>query len=263
MQITVSHNMKQIQDAIAQCANQVPFALMNAMNKTALQAKSEIQTEMPRVFDRPTPWVINSLRISFATKARLIAELAYKDKNSVESSRTMIEPHVQDVPRRHFKAMEARLFNIGLLPANYNAVPGAGAKIDANGNMSQGQITQLLNVLGAYTEAGYNKANSKTVVRLAKGNVKKGIYGFEYFAVKVGAGGRAGHLKSGIYQRVITGFGTSLKPILMFVKLAKYKQRLDFYGIAQRVVDRDLPSNFDKAFEDAMKTALPKQVPLL
>ena len=54
--------------------------------------------------------------------------------------------------------------------------PNVWAKVDAYGNMSRGQITQLLNVLGTYTEAGYNKANAATKARLAKGSVKKNQY---------------------------------------------------------------------------------------
>lgn len=260
MQIKI--NDKEILNAFEQSARQATYATMLALNKTAEQIRSELQTEMQRVFDRPTPWVINSLRIKYATKARLVAELAYKDKNSVESARSMLEPHVFGGPR-HYKAMEARLFNAGLLPAGWNAVPGAAANIDAFGNMSQGQITQLLNVLQTYTESGYNKANSNTIKRLAKGNKKKGIYGFTYWVNPPGNNTPGKHLPPGVYQRVATGFGSSLKPVLVFVKRAQYKQRLDFFGIADRVIARDLIGNFREAFEQAMATAELRQASLL
>ena len=254
MQISVTTNIPEVQAALKAAAAQVPYALMTAINKTAEHARSDTRTEMARVFDRPTPWVLNSVRIKYATKAKLDASLAFKDKNSVESSRTMVEPHVH-TGRRHFKAFEVRLAAIGLLPKGYNAVPGEGATLDANGNMSQGQISQILNVLGAYTEAGYNKANDKTVKRLKKGNVKKGVYGFEYFVAKVGA---ASHLQPGVYKRVITAFGTSLKPVLIFVKQAQYKRTLDFYGKAEATINKQFPGYFNDAFDKAIKTALLK-----
>lgn len=237
--------------------DQIPYATMLALNKTAEQIRSELRTEMGRVFDRPTPWVTNSLRIKYATKSRLMAEIAYKDKNSVESSRSMLEPHVMGGPR-HYKTMEVRLNRAGILPSGWNAVPGAGANLDSYGNMSQGQITQLLNVLGTYTEAGYNKANSKTVDRLAKGNKKKNVYGFTYWINPPGNNGPGKHLQPGVYQRVYTGFGTSLKPILVFVKRATYKTRLDFYGISQRIVTRDLANNMREAMAQAISTATTK-----
>lgn len=250
-------------------AKQVAYATMVALNKTAEQAKSEMLTEVDRVFDRPSPWVRNSLRIKYATKANLAAEVAFKDKNSAESSRSMLEPHAFG-GKRHYKTMEARLLRVGILPAGWNAVPGAAAQLDSFGNMSQGQITTILNVLGTYTEAGYNKANEKTVERLKKGNKKKGTYGYEYF-VSYGSTGRTNvgiqggamvktqvsknHLPPGIWQRVNTGFGSSLKPVLMFVKQANYKTRFDFYAIGRRVVDRDLQGNFTQAIEMAIATA--------
>lgn len=256
MQIKVTTNFKQVQAALQKAASQVPFALATALNKTAAKAQTAVQKKMPEVFDRPTPWVMNSLRIKYANKNNLLAELAYKDKNSVENSRSMVEPHVF-TGKRHFKAMEARLMRIGLIPAGWNVVPGAAAKLDANGNMSRGQISQVLNVLGAYTEAGYNKANDKTSARLAKGRAKKNIYGFVYWVNKVGST-KARHLQPGVYQRVITAFGTSLKPVLIFVKQANYKKRLDFFGVAQAVINKEFPGEFDRAFDEAMRTALLK-----
>jgi hypothetical protein len=148
---------------------------------------------------------------------------------------------------------------MGFIPTGYSVVPGAAAKLDGNGNMSQGQISQLLNVLGAYTESGFNKANINTVKRLAKGNAKKNIYGFVYWVNKVDGAGRNKKIPPGIYQRVVTGFGTSLKPILIFVKQAQYKKRLDFFGLAGAVVDKEFPGEFDRAFDEAMRTSLLKQ----
>jgi len=253
MQIKFDINTKQVQAALALAPKQVAYALSVAINASTEKARLAVRDEMPRVFDKPTPWVLNSLRLKHATKTNLVGEIAFKDKNSVESARTMIEPHVTG-GQRHFKAFEARLLRIGLLPEGWNAVPGAGAKLDGFGNMSQGQISQLLNVLGAYTESGFNKANLKTVARLAMGNAKRNTYGFVYWVNKVGST-HAKHLPPGVYQRVTTGFGTSLKPILVFVKRASYKRRLDFYGIASKVVTDAFPSEFEKAFKAAMQTA--------
>jgi hypothetical protein len=168
----------------------------------------------------------------------------------------MIAPHVE-AGTRHYKAMEARLMRMGLMPAGWNAVPGGAAKLDSYGNMGQGQITQLLNVLGTYTEAGYNKANAATVARLAKGNKKKNVYGFVYWVNRVG-NPKGKHLRPGVYQRINTAFGSSLKPVLIFVRRAAYKQRLDFDGIAQATVTREFPEQFAAAFEEAMRTAIPK-----
>lgn len=257
MQIKLSSNFPAVRDALKKAPGQVAYAASVALNKTAETARRDVMDNMKRVFDRPTPWALNSLRVKRATKTNLVAELAFKDKNSVESSRSMIEPHVFGGKRR-FKAMESRLWQAGYLPAGWNAVPGAGAKLNAYGNMSPGQISQVLNVLGTYREAGYNKADSRTIQRLAKGNVKKGVYGFVYWVNPVDGPRRARHLQPGVYQRVSTPFGSSLKPVLIFVRRAQYRVRLPFLEVVEAAAAREFPGEFDRAFDQALKTALLK-----
>ena len=242
--------------AMDRAASQVPFAAARAINVVLTEARGKVQADMRRVFDRPTPWVINSLRIKHATKATMAGELAFKDINSVTSSRTMVFPHV-DGGRRHRKAMEARLFAAGLLPAGYSVVPGGGAKLDAFGNISRGQVSQLLNVLGTYTEAGYNKANDKTRQRLAKGNAKKNVYGFEWWVNPVN--GPAKHIPPGVYQRVRTGFGSSLKPVLVFVREARYRPRMGFEDTVQAWAVKRFPAEFEREFDAAVRTAILKR----
>ena len=235
-------------------AKQIAYATMVALNKTAEQAKSEMLTEVDRVFDRPTPWTRNSLRIIYAKKNSLFAEVAFKDRATSAASRSVLQPNVYG-GKRHYKAMEARLMGMGLLPSGWNAVPGAAAQLDGFGNMAQGQINQILNVMASMASGVMSENASKTIGRLAKGNKKKGVYGFEYMVVVPGGNGPYKHLTPGVYQRVVTGFGTSLKPCLIFVKQANYKTRFDFFGIGQRVVDRDLQRNFQDAIEHAIATA--------
>lgn len=241
--------------AMAQSERQARFAMSVALNRTAVLAADAVRATMPSVFDRPTPWVIKSLRVNRSTKANLVAEIAYKDKGLYGSSRTMIEPHVHQGVKRQHKAMETRLQRAGHLPSGWYAVPGSAAKLDSYGNMSQGQISQLLNVLGTYTESGYNKANAKTSARLARGDAKKGLAGFVYW-INPAAGRRQSGLPPGVYQRVGVGSTARSRPVLVFVRNVSYRPRLDFYGIAGDVAKKELPAQFDKAFSDAMRSSI-------
>jgi hypothetical protein len=251
MNVTVSIDIEAARKLLGPLARQADYAAMLAVNRTATQAREDVQREMQSAFDRPTSWVINSLRIKYAKKSEPIAEVAFKDRNSVESSRTMIAPHV-DGGTRAEKGMEFRLRKAGILPPGWFAMPGKAADIDANGNMSRGQITQLLNVLGTYREAGYNKADDRTVARLKRGTKK--AYGFEYVVFPVG-GRRTKHLQPGVWKKVITPFGIAIKPILIFVTRANYRKRLDFYGIVQRRIDESLSANWNEALRHAVATA--------
>lgn len=248
MQLSIKiDGLDNVRKAMEELPKKAKYATVKAMNRSLEWAETAVRREMRQVFDRPTPWVLQSLRRKYANPSSMVAQLDFKDINSVTNARTMVLPHVEG-GQRHYKAMEARLMRIGMLPSGYNAVPGSAAALDSFGNMSRGQISQLLNVLGAYTEAGFNKANINTVKRLAKGNQKKNIAGFVYWVNPVGSG-KARNLQPGVYKRVKTATGTRNDPILIFVKRANYKKRLDFYGIATREIDKRFAGEFDIAFE--------------
>lgn len=249
MQLTVNFKSEQIKAAMDRMASQVPFAIATALNKSAEAARVAVQARMRQDFDRPTPWVLNSMRIQYAKKANLVAQLAFKDKGG-DSMRTMMEPHVEGGQRR-FKAAEVQLMAMGLLPPGYNITPGAAAKLDSYGNMNPAQIKQAIAMLGAKGSGNAATSNAaRAAARLAKGSAKRGQYGIEYFAAPVG-----GRLPPGIYQRVTTGFGSSLKPVVNFVQGATYGSRLPFYEVAGQTVAKEFPEQFAIAFQAAMANA--------
>lgn len=255
MLIDIRTNFPEVDRALSTAGRQVPFALAVALNKVADAGATMVRREMSARFDRPTPYFLRSLRVVRATKQKPSATVWFKDKDSVESAETMVLPHVYGQDRK-LKPMEIRLQRAGILPTGWRVVPGGGATLDAYGNMSRGQVSQILNVLNTYREAGYNKANDATRARLAKGNARKNSYGFVYWVNPVNrqrAGGA--HLPPGVYKRVTTGFGTSLKPVLIFVSRTSYKRRLDFFGIVQRIVDAQFGTEFEKSFAQALRTA--------
>ena len=58
--------------------------------------------------------------------------------------------------RRSLKSAEKMLAAKNYLPGGMVTVPGAGAKLDAYGNMSRGQLVQLISALLAFPKTGYN-----------------------------------------------------------------------------------------------------------
>ena len=260
MTINVTTNFSQVTAALATARKQVPFAMALALNRTGEAAIKEVQQDMRAQFDRPTPYFMRSLRLIRASKAqsKIEATVWFKDKTarSINGEDSIVLPHVFGGDRQ-LKPMELRLQSAGLLPVGWRVVPGGGADLDSFGNMSRGQVSQLLNVLNTYKEAGYNKANDATRARLARGNVKKGTYGFVYWVNPAlrRNGTKGSHLPPGVYKRVATAFGSSLKPVLIFVNRTRYKKRLDFFGIVGRSVSKNFGREFDVAFGRALSTA--------
>lgn len=252
MQIKIDHNMREVQRWVASIGPKAVSAAREAINRTAEWAETDVRREMRTAFDRPVPFTLRSLRVFYAkTGPNPTATLWFRQRNA-DRDKLWAMPQIAG-GNRDTKPMELRLQRVGILPAGWFLVPGAAAPLDGYGNMSAGELSRILNVLGAYTEAGYNKANDKTRDRLRKGNANKAVYGFEYWVNPVGAG-RVGHLQPGVYRRVYTAFGSSLKPMLLFVSRAKYRARLDFFGIVQATVERRFPAEFDKALQSLLKT---------
>jgi hypothetical protein len=251
MQISIKDNFPDVQRWVRQLGPKVNTAAREGLNRTAAWAETYVRLEMRKVFDRPVPFTLRSLRVYYASASRPWAWLWFRQRR-LDADKLWANPQIIG-GGRDLKPMELRLQRIGLMPKGWFIVPGDAAPLDGYGNMSPGEISRILNVLGSYTESGFNKANINTRKRLRKGNEKKGVYGFEYWVNPAGPG-RVKHLLPGVYRRVYTAFGTSLKPMMIFVPRAQYRARLDFFGIVNKTVGQRFPAEFDKALRSLIAT---------
>lgn len=228
---------------------QVPFATAKALTNTAQAVKEELIKEMTRVFDRPTPFTLNSLVVIMATKTNLKAEVQTKFPPRLSQKQHYLEPQIKG-GSREYKEFEKALHCIGVLPSDMTAIPGKGAKLDAYGNMSRGEIVKILSYFKAFGEQGY-KANITEAKkkRLAKGSKKK--IGYTYIVLRK----PRGRLPAGIYQRFSFAIGNALRLILIFTKKPTYKKRWMFNEIAQKVVTKEFMKKFSEAMEYAINTA--------
>jgi hypothetical protein len=252
MQIKIDDTFPDVQRWLQQLGPKVLSAAREGINRTAEWAQTDVVRAMRRDFDRPVPFTLRSLRVFYAkTGPNPTATLWFRQRNA-DADKLWARAQIEG-GSRYLKPMELRLQRVGLMPRGWFIVPGDAAPLDAYGNMSAGEISRILNVLGSYTESGFNKANIKTRQRLRKGNEKKGDYGFEYWVNPAGPR-QAKHLPPGVYRRVYTAFGTSLKPMMVFVNRARYRARLDFFGIVQATVRQRFPAEFDKALQSLIRT---------
>lgn len=238
---------------------QLPYAAAVALNLVAQDIVVAEQHEMRDVFDRPrpTPYTLSGVAVyKGATKRRLSAVVWLKDyatSNGVPASK-FLAPQIRGGSRR-LKKSEKALRSAGVLPSDMFAVPGKAAKLDAYGNMDRGQIRQIISYFrGAELLAGHlGNTKDKTRQRLAKGNKKKGIRGFEYFVGRPADG----KLPMGVWQRFGFGaLGSAIKPVLIFIdKTPRYKAIYDFDYVAEITNKARFRDRFTAALAEARRTA--------
>lgn len=247
LKISIKSDIEKITRSMNDLARkQIPYATARALTETAKEVKKMEEREILRVFDRPTPFTQRSIFYKPATKKMLMAKVWLKDEALKGTPATKyLGPQVFG-GRRPMKKSEVLLQRAGYLPRGWVAVPGDGAKLDEFGNMSRGQIVQILSALQAFGEVGY-------MANRTKASAKKSRNQPEFFAVKPGQ--RRGGLIPGIWQRHRFAHGAAVKPIMIFVDGATYKRRFKFFVVARRTINRELPTQFKTALDQAMRTA--------
>jgi hypothetical protein len=244
VQLSVKDNIAATVGKLRANQKQVRFAASVALNKTARLAKDEAVAVMKRSFDRPTPFTLRSLFIKPSTKANLQAMVYVKDQAAGGKSKSLAESlgHEFSGGTRIRKRLELWLERAGYISSNEFVVPGAAAKLDQYGNMSRGQIQQILSQLRAGSDPTAFKSSS---VR-SKRNVAKsgGIFW-----------SRGGKLPRGAWMRYGFAAGNAVKPLLLVINSPVYKRRVNLPEITRRVIARNFEREFKKAFEMAMSTA--------
>lgn len=223
--------------------SQIPFATSLAINRTADLVRKAIVAEMKKVFDRPTPFTLNSLYVTPSTKDKLAAVVWLKDEYAVGNQGTPATKYLGPEifgGQRSAKAHEQRLRDKGLLGSSMFAVPAEGAEglLNRYGNLNGGLITQMMSSLQINRDIGYQ---SNETAKSRKRNRKRA----RYFVV-------GGETPLGIASRPTGG---ELQPVLWFVKAPNYKPRLDFFGIGRKAIDENLERELVKAMQYAIKTA--------
>lgn len=229
---------------------QVPFATALALTRTAKFVERKIKEEIPRAFDRPTRFTLNSTWVRPATKSRLWAEVKIKDE--AFKSRPPIKwlsPQIYGGARRQ-KAFENLLIRSGKMPAGYYAIPTSAMPTDAQGNASKGQIVKILADLRS-TRDPLQWATDRSRGRRRRSRTKRAQFYFSTWPPNK----RTQHLKPGVYLRTELGFGSSIRPVLLFTPRVRYRKRLRFYEIADQSARMRFPVEFALAMRHAIRTA--------
>ncbi len=249
--INVSVNVDEAVKRLGFVRKQIPFITSLSLNRTGQKVKAKEEHEIRDVFDRPTPFIQNSIFLKPSNKTNLTATVGIKDFASKSVPATKIlEAEIKGGSRR-LKRYEIALRRVGALPNGYYTVPGKAAPMDKYGNVVKRKFNEILAYLQAFPEAGY-KANSTaaTKEKLRKGSKKK--IGVSYFVGRP-AGGR---LPLGIWKRnhvgLFNGPSKQLEPIFIFVQHTQYKPIYDFKFVAENTVKKEFNGEFERTYREVL-----------
>jgi hypothetical protein len=216
--------------------------LATALTRTAVEVRAGVQQELPRVFDRPTPYTVNSLFVRPARADKLEAEVFFKDefgtsRLGIPATKYLL-PEVRGGARRS-KAFEKALRQAGVLPFGRFAMAGAGARLDAHGNVDRGQLIQILSQLRITRTAGHQR----NLAFGAKGVAAQRKAGGRFFVKQGRKGG-----PPGIYQREL--IGRNATPVFIFTRPPSYSPRFPFEAIAGRIAEAKLSGHVRRAIAE-------------
>jgi len=237
MQLSIKSDLNSLTKKLTNLEKkQIPFATAKALTETGkLIKKAEIE-EMKSVFDRPTKFTLNSLFLKRATKKNQEVTVWLKDwAHKGTPASKYLTPQISGGGRK-LKGFEVLLNKRGILPNGYYTVPGKRAKLDRFGNISKGQLNQILsytrsqrdNAQNTKSETGRRSTKAKFIVFEPRDGMPGGLWSMKY---------------------------KGLQPVLIFVKRPKFRKRLKYHKVAKRVRDKHFNKEFDKALTFAIRTA--------
>jgi len=202
--------------------------LIKAVNQTGQDCKAELKEEMNRVFDRATPYTLNSIYTKLDPKEISVSSGIKEWAGKGTPASTYLKPQIFGGPRE-VKRSERLLGNF--------YVPGSGAKLNKYGNIPASLITQVISAVGRFQEVGFMM---NVTVRSRRRNKKPR----NFFMV----GRNNQGLRPGVWERMSQG---RVRPILVFIDQPSYTKRFDFFGVIKRTVSRRLDPNFNEALKKA------------
>lgn len=243
MKIEINADSKAVQQYFDNLSKKhLPFARFMAVNKIAMEVKDQAYRDMKGLFDRPRPdYTLQSLDVTKAKYADFRSQKevsARVDVTDYKGQDKYIGHHFTGSADRAFKKFEARLMYAGILPKGMMAVPGKAMPLDQFGNPDRTLILQILRYLQAFNFIG----DTQNMKEKGKAKFRK-----KYSDAAVGAGfevivssgkGKMRHLFPGIYFRYQFAVGSSLKPMLMFVRRTKgYRRKVYLDEITDKVMN--------------------------
>lgn len=241
-------DIRNLDQSVRGFATRMPRAVSLALNDAAFAAMKDWKQDISTVFDRPTPFIRNSVRVNKATPSNLVSEVfILNDVSSGQSPSDVLFHHAEGGTRNQ-KRFEFTLQRAG---GGTFYVPGPGATLDPFGNLSAGTIREAQSVAGAAESvSGFSANLTATSAARRRRRIKRQGGGRELFMQ------RRPHptLKQGaIYERRVSGRGPRggflhnvVRAVLLPIRRPTYPKRFNARQLAQRAFDMHFAIQFER-----------------
>lgn len=237
---------------------EVPGIAARVLTEFARVTTAAEQREMPRAFDRPTPFTVNRMIWQAATRAGLQSAVGIPDSQEAGGKPTSeyMRPGALGSAKRNQKKTEFLLSKRGFLPPGWLLIPGSHlkTKLDGYGNVPGSYYKQVIRSLQIRDASDrYFKPVSKaSQARAARMGVAS-----EFFVASPGnrlaKGG--GSLPAGVYRRAGRD---RLQMYFRFTRKSSYEKRLDMPKVAQREIAVMAPKIWPSVLRDVATRAMEK-----
>lgn len=255
--IAVAFDVSRLRQDLIREQRSLARTVRRAVNALAYGARDAIKADMARTFDRPTPYTLNSLRVTPVAENDVLAGAAeavvdFKPEGTTKTTGRGARKYLRaqiDGGVRRIKGFEKALglesaFNSQGAGVKRIAVPAKWAEIDQYGNIKQGQLKKIISYLRLGADVGYT--SNRNANRRSRG-VRRAE---EYFMI--GVGSEHATLSPGIY-RVDHSRGGAPLMVIAFVRAANYRARFRPADIARAYVQ----SNASTTWQQALTRTLP------
>ena len=238
--MNVTIDAKAVEMMLGDLKAKMPSALAKGLDNAAFDVRKQVQGWMPRFFDRPTPYAINSIKVTRADKKAdiITAEVGFKaTQDKLSNAPTAIRVNTYG-GGRPVKASEAKLIRDGLMDDEHSLIPAKGAELDAYGNVKRGFMNKVLygGVKMGSASQGFGIALNGRSQRDSKKN---------QFFIRRARFGNGANL--GIYKNM--GKGQAPLPVFLFRYVERYKARFPFDKIASAEAARRVPVRIREAVD--------------
>lgn len=157
----------------------------------------------------------------------------------------------------HDRGIDRGLRRAGILGLGQYAIPVADSTLtDANGNVKNGVVQQILSQMGAQFDPLTNETATSRSRNARRGSRNAALKpkNRRFFAVtEKNRKGGSRHLSPGIYWR---DGRVDLTKVYHFTKRpSQYRSRLDIFGVAQKAFDQVFPFHFNRELAKALESS--------